>query len=355
MLSRLRFMFAIICLCVLSAAVRGAAETAPKEPASAEEPTQRPMRGYVCGPYKVVAADFTGDGIADLAVGYNRGDVVTVERGDGKGNFSRLSIFQIPYDDRTTIEPVVNLAAGDIDGDGLLDLGIAVGGIGPPPELRKAGVPVERLRKYWRGRLVLARNLGRGRFERMVEFGMESMAQGVAPADLDKDGRLDLMYTARGSGRPGDTKIGKLYVRQGLGEWKFGAAQEYPAGPSAYYVETGDLNNDGFLDLMVPNEHGDTVQVYMNPGKELFRGGQLSRRVVRPSPIPGRRSHAVNNVRAADFNGDGNLDMVTANLGTNTISVFPGNGDGTFQRDRLYDGGGGYCAFIDVGDLDNDA
>ncbi len=149
--------------------------------------------------------------------------------------------------------------------------------------------------------------------------------------------------------------IGKLYIRRGLRDWKFGPALGFDAGHSAYYVETADLNNDGLVDVLVPNEHAATVQVYMNPGKDCFKDPQAwVHRVVQASPIPDRRGHCVNDVRAADFNGDGNLDLVTANLGTNTISVFLGNGDGTFQRDTLYDGGGGFCAFFAVGDLDND-
>ncbi len=308
-----------------------------------EAPRERPTRGYVGGPYKVIAADFTGDGIVDLALSYYPIDVVTLERGDGQGQFSRLAVNQVPYDNRPNIEAIYNIAHGDIDGDGLPDLAIGVGGYG------ERGVPAS-----FPGRAVIARNMGQGRFERMVEYSSESLAKGVRLADLDNDGRLDLQYTARGSSYPGDTKIGKLYVRQGLGDWKFGPALEFEAGPSAYYVETADLNNDGFLDVLVPNEHGPSVQVYMNPGKEIFKNPQAwSHRVLHASPIPGRRSHAINDVRAADFNGDGNLDLVTANLGTNTISIFPGNGDGTFQRDTLYDGGG-YCAFLAVGDLDND-
>jgi len=320
-----------------------------------EAPRQRPTRGYVGGPYKVVAADFTGDGIPDLAVGYHNIDVAAVEQGDGKGRFSRLAIFQIPYDDLPDIYTVYNIAQGDVDGDGLPDLAVNLAS-NPQVDWRSKDVPEEVLRTLWRGRVVLARNLGQGRFERMCEYSFRSNGTGVNLADLDKDGKLDLLYTARGSGYRGDATLGTLYIRQGLGDWKFGPALEFEAGKSAYYVEVGDLNNDGFLDVVVPNEHADTIQVFVSPGKDVFSRDEKAwtHRVLHASQIPGRRSHAINNARLGDFNGDGNLDLVTANLGTNTISVFPGNGDGTFQRDTLYDGGGGYCAFLDIGDLNND-
>ena len=205
------------------------------------------------------------------------------------------------------------------------------------------------------GRIVIARNEGQGRFERMLEFATESQAKGVRLVDLDCDGRLDLAYTARGSGYKGDTSVGKLTIRQGLGDWKFGPALDSPAGPSAYYVETGDLDNDGSPDMLVPNEHANSVTYFMNPGKAIFTSaGALSPRVVRAGKLlPDERTANVNDVRAADFNGDGNLDLVTANLGPSTISVFRGRGDGTFDVDSRY-AGGKDCAFLAVGDLDAD-
>ena len=45
-------------------------------------PEKRPLSGYAGGPYKVIAADFTGDGIVDLALSYYPIDVVTIEQGD---------------------------------------------------------------------------------------------------------------------------------------------------------------------------------------------------------------------------------------------------------------------------------
>jgi hypothetical protein len=205
------------------------------------------------------------------------------------------------------------------------------------------------------GRAVLVRNLGMGRFERVLEFPTESQAKGARLVDLDSDGRLDWLYTARGSGYEGDTKIGKLTIRQGLGEFRFGPARDYDAGPSAYYVETGDLDNDGWQDILVPNEHANTVTYFMNPGKEVFSGpAALARRVVYVGKLlSDERTANVNDVRAADFNGDRKLDLLTANLGPSTISVFLGNGDGTFRKDVLLDGGKN-CAFLAVGDLDGD-
>lgn len=313
--------------------------------AGQEKPQSR-LHGYVGGPYKIVAADVTGDKLVDVVLGYHQLGLVAVELGNGRGQMTPLALNdfsdadrKINSDDKTWSEPHVhNLALGDIDGDGLVDLIAAVGGLSTIKP----------------GRILIARNLGKGQFERQVEFGVPSQAKGVRLADLDRDGRLDAIYTARGSGYQDDLKRGILYLRRGLGNWKFGSAIECDAGKSAYYVETADLNNDGFLDVIVPNEHDSCATYFLNPGKSLFINAKpLADRIVRATQIPNRRSHAVNDVRAADLNGDGNQDLVTANLGTSTISIFLGNGDGTLQKDKILEAGKN-GAFLGVGDFDKD-
>jgi len=319
---------------------------------TAKAPGGRPRSGYVGGPYKVIAADFTGDGKTDLAISYYPIDALTIEAGDGKGRFRRLAINTFACKNKSTIEPIFNIAQGDVDGDGLPDLAAGVGG-SPQPDLQKKLTP-EELKPHWAGCVIVAKNMGRGRFKSMAQFPVESQAKGVRLADLDKDGRLDLLYTARGANYPVGMIIGKLYIRQGLGDWKFGPALGFDAGRSAYYVETADLNNDGFLDILVPNEHAPMVQYWLNPGRDIFKNPSgLEHHVVTATRIPGKPTHCINDVRAADLDGDGNLDLVTANLGTGTLSVFPGNGDGTFGKDTLLDGGK-YNAFLAVADLDKD-
>ncbi|MDP7205035.1 MAG: hypothetical protein QGH11_05690, partial [Pirellulaceae bacterium] len=47
------------------------------------------------GPYKLLAADFTGDSIVDLAVGFHDLGLLTIERGNGRGRFKHLAITPI--------------------------------------------------------------------------------------------------------------------------------------------------------------------------------------------------------------------------------------------------------------------
>ncbi len=281
----------------------------------------------LAGPYKLLAADFTGNGHRDLVIGFHDLGLLTVAEGNGRGRFAHRAITPIrPANGQGFVGGSFNMATGDLDGDRRPDL--AVGCM---------------------GRFVLiARNIGDGRFEARVRFPTVSGAKGVALADLDRDGKLDLLYTARGTGRAGDTKIGRLYLRKGLGKWAFGKPIEFEAGISAYYVETGDLNEDGFLDVIVPNELGRTASYWINPGRSLFRSRpQLKRRVVNVSGF------RINDVRARDFTGDGHLDLLTANWSSSTVSLFPGSGDGTFGAERLMPAGK-HCVFFAVADFDTD-
>jgi len=300
-------------LCLLAASV----------PCRAAEPPQR------AGPYKLVARDFTGNGQRDLAIGYHDLGLLSIAEGNGRGLFQHRAITPLVSSDDEQMQRSYNLAAGDLDGDQRPDLVVGCAGV--------------------TSHLVLVvRNRGKGSFVVKNQFSTASDAKGVALADLDRDGMLDLLYTARGTGRTGDIKTGRLYLRRGLGSWRFSEAIVLEAGISAYYVETADLNEDGFLDVLVPNELGRTASFWISPGQSIFKSGaNMKRQTVNPSGF------RINDVRARDFTGDGHLDILTANWGTSTVSLFPGRGDGTFGTERLMPGGK-HCVFFAVADFDAD-
>ena len=81
----------------------------------------------------------------------------------------------------------------------------------------------------------------------------------------------------------------------------------------------GDFNDDGKLDLVVANVNNNTVSVLLGTGSGTF--GAKTDFNTGSQPI---------SVAVGDFNGDGKLDLAVANEGGNTVSILLGNGDGTF-------------------------
>jgi hypothetical protein len=91
-------------------------------------------------------------------------------------------------------------------------------------------------------------------------------------------------------------------------------------GTSPYYVLTAELNGDGKADLVVANNSSSTVSVFLGNGDGSFQ--TKTDYTVGANPT---------GLALADLNGDGKLDLVVADNGVSTVSVLLGNGNGTFQ------------------------
>jgi type II secretory pathway component GspD/PulD (secretin) len=107
-------------------------------------------------------------------------------------------------------------------------------------------------------------------------------------------------------------------------------------------VVTADFNGDGNLDLAVANHKDNTVSIYLGNGDGTFNSnGTLT------------TGNGPDALVTADFNGDGFVDLAVLNETDNTVSIFLGNGDGTFALKGTYATGTNPVAMV-AGDFNND-
>ncbi len=117
-------------------------------------------------------------------------------------------------------------------------------------------------------------------------------------------------------------------------------------GNSPSSVAIGDFNGDGKLDLAVANDTDDTVSVLLNNGA----GGFGKPTLLTLNGAPGGGAFAI---VAADFDGNGTLDLAVAEQNSNRIDIFLGNGTGGFTGPGAFTVGTGPEALA-VGDFNGD-
>jgi hypothetical protein len=120
----------------------------------------------------------------------------------------------------------------------------------------------------------------------------------------------------------------------------FMAPVNYAVGTGPQAVVTADLNGDGHLDLITANAGSNNISVLLGNSNGTFGTAQTYATGAGPAAVA-----------VGDFNGDSKLDIVTANEGDNTVSVLLGNGDGTFQAAKSY-AVGSQPVSVAVGDFD---
>jgi ELWxxDGT repeat protein len=162
----------------------------------------------------------------------------------------------------------------------------------------------------------------------------------IAVGDFNSDGKLDLVGANDGINNV------SLWLNNGnfsgiLGN--FSGTTTFNVGSSPREIATGDFNSDGKLDVVTANLGGNNISVLLGDGNGSF--GSATNFSV---PLGG-----ANDLAVADINGDGKLDLVTANLGNNTVSVLLGNGNGSFSNATNFAVGNSPLK-IKIGDFNGD-
>ena len=209
---------------------------------------------------------------------------------------------------------------GDIDGDGDLDLVVAVE-FGP--------------------NIVLI-NDGHGRFEDESRARLDDRvhdSEDIGLADLDGDGDLDLVFVSE------DDRLDQLYLNDGTGVFTDASERLGSVDGVSNAVELGDIDGDGDLDILIGNAGPNAVLI--NDGKGTF-SVETERRL--PST-----AETTQDLELGDIDGDGDLDLVVANEDGNRLLLNDGKGVFRDETDaRLPSGPEQETREADFGDVDGD-
>jgi hypothetical protein len=252
--------------------------------------------------------------VGDFFTNSTTPDLVAVDPGNTTGDPGHVSLFPgngaSGFGSSVVIESGGNpvaAAVADFNGDGNLDVAII----------------------HQNGTLSVYVGNGGGGFSPAPgsPYIVGTNPEGLVVGDFNGDGKPDIAVANEGT----STVPGNVTVLLGTGTGAFTPAPGSPfaAGPDPVALAVGDFNGDGTSDLAVANDTtAGTVTILLGTGTGSFTLGPQASIPAGTNP---------QDVKAAEFDGDGNTDLAVADA--NGVSVLLGNGDGTFQGPVTYAAG----------------
>ena len=304
----------------------------------------------------VQSADFNGDGKLDLFIGSN-GSYSFFE-GNGDGNFQAAKTFSIT-------DGLADPVFADFNGDGKIDLATAIFGSSPtamgvaigngdgsfqavktqglsfdPYSIRSGDINGDGSKDIIIAGINAAEvylNDGAGNFGAGTVFynGLEWYPWSFDLLDVNGDGKDDLINLQSDLGAPELN----YHLSNGLGS--FGTENliaSFPSGSNAWLF-LRDTDGDGRKDILINDDNTNSLRLMRNLGTGVFSAVTLS------------GVSLVADVQSGDVNGDGTLDLLTADF-SNQVSILLGRGGGNFVLSGTI--AGVVASQLAVGDFNRD-
>jgi uncharacterized delta-60 repeat protein/gliding motility-associated-like protein len=268
--------------------------------------------GTVAGANRNVLADVDGDGKIDLLVSERTANQLSIFRNtstNGKPSFApKISI--------TGLTEAIAVAFGDVDSDGKPDIAVV---------------------NYNNNLLSVFKNLstpGTITLGTKVDFTIPSFSHDVSIADMDGDGKQDLVITSSLNGLGVLRNIGSTGM---INSSTFAGIVNFATGSNAYPFRLGDIDGDGKLDAVVPNANTYTVSLLRNTsssGTVSFAPQVVLTNAAGTPPAGLGTQFAI----LGDIDGDGKLDLTVTNGTVLTVSLYRNTSSpGSFSFDPKFD------------------
>ena len=317
---------------------------------------------------KVYAADLDGDGDQDVLATFRNYDKVAWYENDGSGNFGTEQIIT------TQADNVRSVYAADLDGDDDLDVVISAGDFGWYQNDGQGNFTPRQTNPRWedsvrdayvadldgdgnpdilsassysysRNFIAWYPNDGWGNFGPSRTIALFKGANSIFAVDMDGDGDQDVLTTDISFKTNYQLDRVTWYENDGTGTFSLGQVITTQAkGVQTAYAT--DLDGDGDADVLSASPTDDMIAWYENDGQGGFGNIQ---------PITGKNSPSgVSDTFAADLDGDGDQDILTALRGANKVAWYANDGAGNFGSRLAIDTAATNAGSVFAIDMDDD-